>query len=216
MQIKTFLLPLLCLALSLSGCSEPKPPTINLYRAVHIGDIDQIERNLFWDAKVNQPGPDGLTALHVAAKKGDLVVVKMLLKHGADIDASDRDGYSPLQTALLARNSLVAGYLVKQNARLDANAILREAVRLGQADRDVIDFLAKQGAELDSPDEQGNTPLHIAILNGHRVNAKYLVEKGADIDLADRSGRTPLELAIERGEADIERMLRQFGASSKP
>lgn len=215
MQIKAALL-FLCLTLGLSGCSEPEPPTINLYRAVHIGDIDQIERNLFWDTKVNQPGPDGLTALHVAVKKGDLVVVKMLVKHGADIDAPDKAGRSPLLTALLARNPLVAEYLVKQQARLDADAVLRETVRLGQADRDVIDFLVKQGAELDLPDEQGNTPLHIAILNGHRVNAKYLVKKGADIDLADRSGRTPLEMAIERNEVDIERMLRQFGASTKP
>jgi hypothetical protein len=199
-----------------SGCSKPQQPTINLYRAVHIEDIDQIERNLFWDAKVNQPGPDGLTALHVATQKGGLVVVKMLLEHGADIEALDKEGHTPLATALLARNTLVAEYLVKQGAKLDPDALLQETVRQGRADRDGLEFLIKQGADLDAPDAAGNTPLHQAILIGHRVIAKYLVQKGANIDATDRAGRTPLQLAIERGDKDIEQMLRQFGAATSP
>ncbi len=211
MQIKLVLLLSVSLII-LTACSKPEPPTINLYRAVHVGDIDQIGRNRYWDADVNQPGPDGLTVLHVAARKGSLVIVKMLLEHGADKEALNNQGHTPLASALFARNTLVAEFLVKQQASLDPDALLLEAVHLGRADRDVIDFLVKQGASLDSRDAQNNTALHLAILNGHRVIAKYLVQKGADIDATDNSGRTPLQLAIELDEKDIAQILRKFGA----
>ncbi len=211
MQIKNLLLLLLWLAI-LTACSTPEPPTINLYRAVHVEDLDQIERNLYWNADVNKPAPDGLTALHVAARKGSLVIVKMLLDHGADTEVLNNQGHTPLASALFARNTLVADYLLKQQASLDPDALLREAVLLGQADRDVIDFLVRQGASLDSPDAQGNTPLHLAIQKGHRVVAKYLMQKGADINIADQSGRTPLALAIELDEKAIQQMLLKYGA----
>jgi ankyrin repeat protein len=207
---------LIALAVLLGACTKPEPPTINLYRAVHISDIDQIERNLRWGADVNQPGPDGLTALHVAAGKGSLVIVKMLLQEGADPELKDPQGNTPLSTALLTRNTLVAGYLVKQGVPLDPNAILQKAVRQGQADRDVIDFLVKRGAELDRQDPQGNPALHLAILNGRRVIAKYLINKGADINLVNSAGKSPLALANELGEKDIERMLIDFGAVITP
>ena len=215
MQSKLILTTTLCLAIFI-GCSTPEPPTINFYRAVHIGDIDQIERNLYWNVDVNKPGPDGLTALHVAVHKGSLVVVKMLLRHDADLEATDGEGNTPLAAALLARNTLVADYLVNQQAMVDANALLEKTIRQGKADRDVIDFLVKHGAELNSPNAQGNPPLHQSILDGYRVIAKNLVRKGADINARNSAGHTPLELAMEIGEQDIARMLRQFGADTSP
>ena len=52
------------------GCSEPSPPTINLQRAVEIGDLDQLERNLHFQADVNEPGPTGLTHCIPPRRKG--------------------------------------------------------------------------------------------------------------------------------------------------
>jgi ankyrin repeat protein len=199
---------------TLTACSEPQPPTINLYRAVNIGDIDQIQRNLYWHADVNQPGPDGATPLHVAARKGSLVIVKMLVEQGADLEARDKQSQTPLSNALFTRNTQVAAYLISQGASLEPDTLLQKTVGMGAADRDVIDFLVKQGAQLERRDQAGNAPLHLAILNGHRVTAKYLVQKGADIDALDKAGRTPLQLAIELGEQDIARMLRVYGATT--
>ena len=202
----------LCLSL-LAGCSNQPEPTINLSRAVQIGDIDQLERNLYWGADVNKPGPDGQAPLHVAAQKGSLVMSKILVKHQADLEALNPQGHTPLLKALIARNTIVAEYLVQSGAKLDPDKALHITAALGSADRDVIGFLVKQGATLDNLDEKGNTPLHSAILNDQRVTAKYLINRGASLDIVNREGLTPLALAVKRDNQDIIRILRQFGAS---
>lgn len=212
MQIPQLLWLLIILTIQ-TACSQPEPPTINLYRAVHIGDLDQVERNLYWNSDIDQTGPDGQTALHIATRKGSLVMVKMLVEQGANLEAENSQGRTPLATALLARNTLVANYLAKQHARLDPDKLLHLTVRQGEADRDVIEFLLNQGADLDKPDDEGNTALHLAINQGNRVIAKYLVQRGADIDKTDSAGRTPLQLAIELKQTDIEKMLQRFGAT---
>jgi ankyrin repeat protein len=205
-------LSLICLY-ALIGCSQPSEPTITIERAVQVGDIDQLERNIHWNADINKPGPNGLSPLHVAATKGSLVMTKILVKHGADLELVDPQGHTPLLKALVARNTIIAEYLFKQGAKLDPNTALHETARLGSADRDVIGFLLRQGASLDNTDAEGNTPLHSAILNDQRVVAKYLINRGASLDIRNRAGLTPLAMAMARENRDIERILRQFGAS---
>ncbi len=48
-------------------------------------------------ADVNIPGPDGRTALHVAAKELEPAIVRALVEHGADLDAVNDDGKTALQ-----------------------------------------------------------------------------------------------------------------------
>jgi ankyrin repeat protein len=211
MWLRTLLIVILSLWLA-AGCSEPTPPTITLHRAVKIGDLDQFERNLYWNSDVNQAGPDGMTPLHTAAQKGSLVMSRILVKHGADLSALDAEGHTPLIKSLIARNTLLADFLVKQGATLDADAILHETARLGSADRDVIDFLVKQGGSIDHQNERDDTPLHTAIRHGQRTVVKYLLIKGAHLDLVNQENQTPLGLAIALEHDDIARLLRQFGA----
>jgi ankyrin repeat protein len=215
MSKKFNILSLACLFL-LIGCSQPSEPTITLARAVQIGDIDQLERNIHWNADINKPGPNGLTPLHIAAMKGSLVMTKILVKNGADLEVTDSQDHTPLLKALVARNAIVADYLFKSGAKLDPNSALHETARLGSADRDVIEFLIRQGAILDNTDTDGNTPLHSAILNDQRVVAKYLINRGANLEIRNRAGMTPLALAITRKNQGIERILRQFGANDSP
>ncbi|MBL3527374.1 MAG: ankyrin repeat domain-containing protein [gamma proteobacterium endosymbiont of Lamellibrachia anaximandri] len=203
-------------ALLLIACSAQEPPTVNLYRAVHVGDIDQIERNLYWDADVNAPGPDGRSALHVAAEKGRLVVIKILLKNGAAIDQLDAAGQTSLGTALLARRTLAAAYLAKQGARLDANNLLLKTAAAGSLDRDVLDFLLKQGADINTVDDEGNNALHIAASKDQRIAAKHLITGGIDLNAINAAGQTPLGIAQQTGSKDISDMLKRFGVVTAP
>ncbi|MET0070795.1 MAG: ankyrin repeat domain-containing protein [Candidatus Thiodiazotropha sp.] len=203
---------LICI-LTFIGCTQPNEPTITISRAVQIGDIDQLERNIHWNADIDKPGPDGQSPLHVAASKGSLVMTKILVKNGADLEVADPQGHTPLLKALIARNTIVADFLFKSGAKLDPDGALHETAKLGSADRDVIGFLLRQGATLDHTDAEGNTPLHSAVLNDQRVVVKYLVNRGASLDIRNNAGLSPLAVAIERNNQDIVRILRQFGAS---
>ena len=46
----------------------------------------------------------------------------------------------------------------------------------------MVQILLAHGANVDPPDDMGNTPLHHAVYAGHTRVIRVLVENGADID----------------------------------
>jgi ankyrin repeat protein len=198
--------------LTISGCTEPDRPTISLYRAVHVGDINQLERHLHWGADVNAPDPDGNMPLHVASARGRLIVARMLLDGGAKVDARNRDGQTPLYVALMNGRTQLAQMLVQRGAQFDPDGLLREVARNGVADRDVIRYLVANGGDINSSDKNGDTPLHLAVRQGERVVAKHLIDQGADVNALNQAGEAPLDIAIRRDDSDITQLLQRNGA----
>jgi ankyrin repeat protein len=198
--------------LMVSGCTEPDRPTISLYRAVHAGDINQLERHLYWGADVNAPDPDGNTPLHVASERGRLIVVRMLLDGGAKVDALDSNGKTPLYVALMNGRTQLAGLLMERGAKLDADDMLHAVARNGVADRDVFRFLVANGGDVNSRDKNGDTPLHLAVRQGERVVARQLIDQGADVNAVNRAGEAPLDVAVRRNDRDIMQLLQRNGA----
>lgn len=217
MQIPFLTLLLFGTILTLAGCEEPTKPTINLYRAVHIGDIDQIKRHLYWGTDVNRPGPNGDYPLHVAVSQGRVAIAKDLLRHGADVDARDAIGRTPLHRALLSGKVPSATLLLNRKPGDDLQALLVELVGEGAADPDTLAFLIRQGVNINEYSEDGYVPLHYAVASGNVKLAKRLITAGADVNLPDAKGSTPL--AIAQTIADpasakiITQLLEQYGAS---
>jgi ankyrin repeat protein len=58
-------------------------------------------------------------------------------------------------------------------------------------------------------DNDGNTPLHYATLNGHTHIAKLLLDENADINTQDNDGNTPLHYAAQKGYSEIIKLLFQ-------
>lgn len=59
----------------------------------------------------------GSTPLHLAAAGGHLDVVKLLLEHGADINAMDRGRSTPLIAALRNKHRELADFLMSKGAQ---------------------------------------------------------------------------------------------------
>jgi ankyrin repeat protein len=205
------------LALLLAACGKPSPPTVNLYRAVQVGDLDQIKRHIYWGTDLNQPDPNGDMPLHVAARGGQVGISRELAEHGAALAAPNAAGQTPLDLALTNGKTQVAALLAEAGAPLEPQASLVALVRAGISDRDSFDFLFRRGADVNRPDGVGQAPLHLAVSLGRLETVRRLLLRGADVNQPNDSGATPLALARALDPkapdtADIIATLRQYGA----
>lgn len=203
---------LILLPVLLLSCTQPEPPTISLYRAIQAGDLNQIKRHLHHDTDINQPDREGQMPLHVAAERGRLVISRMLIEHGAQLEARNRGGHTALETAVLAGKIQVAQLLLRRGATLDAPALLFEAICADANFRDVLEFLVRQGADVNALDDSGDTPLVLAARLGRRLLVKRLIDQGADVNLPSAGGVTPLAAARATGNRDVIRLLKSNGA----
>jgi ankyrin repeat protein len=76
-------------------------------------------------------------------------------------------------------------------------------------------LIAKDPSVLDSKTEDGRTPLHVAVIGGHKELVEYLIREGANIDAPDKEGRTPLLNAIIFKKPELAHMLIERGADVK-
>lgn len=196
----------------LGACSEPDKPSISLYLAVQRGDLDQLERHIYWGSDIDAPLPNGQYPLHAAAQQGRIVMVKTLLKHGAVIDQKTDDGNTALDVAILAGRTQIAELLLKEGAQLDASALLAKAAQAGSTDRDVVRFLIARGADTEYRDAVGDTPLLIAIRQDNHRLASHLVSQGAEVNVTTADGKTALALATELGLSELVSLLKRQGA----
>lgn len=203
---------LLLSTLLLTACGEPDRPNIPLGLAVARGDLDQLERHMYWGTDMETPDRDGRRPLHVAAQRGNVVLVRKLLDHGVQIEAPDAGGRSALQLAILAGRTQAADLLLARGATLDADALLLAAARAGNPDRDVVRYLVAHGADTEARGTDGDTPLLLAVRGGHMRLARHLVDAGAEVNVRDAGGMSALTLARRAASTEMASMLERYGA----
>jgi ankyrin repeat protein len=176
------------------------------------------------------------TVLSASIQSGNLQLVKILLKAGANVNAvytyqQETNGFtrpkSPLQDAVALANLDMSKILLEAGADVSvdwpihcpsisvwlegkagmlATAILRGNVELFQ-------LLLDSGANIDSipPTEKSITALQAASDGGHLSIVETLLRRGAEVD-AGSELRTALELAVLNGHAGVAFALLEAGA----
>ena len=102
-----------------------------LWAAVRAGDAKAVAAALDGGARVNATNEIGVTALWIAAGKGKLDVIDLLICRGADVNARDGIWYqTPLSLAVGGRRLAAAHRLIKAGAK-DVEAALFTAASQG-------------------------------------------------------------------------------------
>lgn len=162
------------------------------------------------NAKVHRPKHqyDGRTPLMSAACGNNLVLVKLLLEHGADPFLKDGSGFTALTFAEIF-GKRVANYLRKIMSVSPAASELpiHDAARAGIVER--VAALLEQGVDVDSRNDMQSTPLHCAAQGGRAEVVKLLLERGAAVDAPNVHGSPPLLLTHE---PEVARLLLEAGA----
>ncbi|MCB9844774.1 MAG: ankyrin repeat domain-containing protein [Phycisphaeraceae bacterium] len=180
-----------------------------------VGRADSLRWALGTGIEVDAPDASGRTALHYAARLGDLSSVTMLLEAGAGVDVRDAQGRTPLHDASEFDRADVASELIARGATADAVDRLGQtpthlAARAGASE--AIGALAGAGARLDRLDDLGWTPAHHAASEREAGAMRALIRAGASVDIADFQGVRPAHLAARVGSAAVLRALQAAGA----
>ncbi|MCX6774435.1 MAG: ankyrin repeat domain-containing protein [Candidatus Micrarchaeota archaeon] len=104
------------------------------------------------------------------------------------------------KSTIPAKPSLIGKKDIADEKALDQrwlNAKLREASE--KDDQVDIENLIKAGADVNSKDSGGWTPLMFAAQSGHMGICNLLIEKGAKIDAREENGRNAIMIAYQAG-----------------
>ena len=158
------------------------------------------------------PPPSRRIHCHVITPVARLNMVKMLVKAGAGVRATDSEGYTCLMLAASCGHTEIVRYLVGLpdvdvnhrdiNNKTALHCALDQNVPAG-----VVRVLIDAGTDIDAKDNLGCSHLHLAGLLGQLSNVKMLVEAGAGVRGTDKKGYTCLMLAVYSGHTETVRYL---------
>jgi len=191
-----------------------------LYLACENANPTIIERLLKAGVDPNSVSTEGETALMTVARTGVVEAAKVLLDHGAKVDAREEwHGQTALMWAVDEQHPAMAKELIAHGADVNAVSNINKWERqvtseprdkwlpLGgltpllfaarQGCVECANVLLEGGAKINTTDPDGISPVLLAIINGHYDVAGFLLNKGADPNLADDTGRTALFSAVD-------------------
>jgi len=140
---------------------------------------------------------NGLYLINACKSKNE-VIVKFLVKHGADINKEDEYGKTPLFYACLEGHENIVKYLIKYGAEINKSDLTDGTPLFDACDKgheNIVKYLIEYGADINKENIYEKTPIFYACEKGHENIVKYLTEHGADINKENIRGSTPLIIA---------------------
>nr|XP_029731478.1 protein phosphatase 1 regulatory subunit 16A isoform X1 [Aedes albopictus]XP_029731479.1 protein phosphatase 1 regulatory subunit 16A isoform X1 [Aedes albopictus]XP_029731480.1 protein phosphatase 1 regulatory subunit 16A isoform X1 [Aedes albopictus]XP_029731481.1 protein phosphatase 1 regulatory subunit 16A isoform X1 [Aedes albopictus] len=166
---------------------------------------------LDYGANVNAQDSERWTPLHAAATCGHLNLVKILIGRGANLLSVNADGNMPYD---ICDDEEALDYIEAEMSKRGVTQELIDETRAATETQMLKDLqdTAAQGGDLEVPDSQGATPLHIASANGYTRVVEFLLEQHVSTDAVDHDLWTPVHAAACWGHLEVLEMLAQSGA----
>lgn len=219
-----------------------------LHDVAAIGDLLKVTEMIDAGEDINEKDADGHIPLYLSVRGNHRHIVKFLIDGGAEFNIKEEKIYEALLTCdesiveMLLRKSknyhihdaitLGAFSIVKKKLEINPNLknaidkLLRIAAGSGQPR--VVQLFIEYGANVNSRDKVGMTPLHWAA-DANALPAEYewkkqdglkevvnlLLNNGAYVNVKDKCGWTPVRYAENRGLIGVEKILKRHGIQQK-
>ncbi|MGN0821159.1 MAG: ankyrin repeat domain-containing protein [Akkermansia sp.] len=208
------------LMLTLGAASETKTKngSTPLILAASKGHEDVVRLLLEEGADIEAKNKYGNTPLILAASRDREDVVRLLLERGAQVCTKNNQGltaYDRANTASLKdllEKTALRKIIAEQLHTNTPDALLLESAKEGK-DKIAEILIDERGANPETKDKMGNTPLILAAYEGHEAVVRLLLEKGANIEAKNKLHNTPLILAAWEGHEAAVRLLLEKGAN---
>lgn len=143
---------------------------------------------------------DELIPLLYAAHKHNFKAVKLLIEHGAEVNAKDQDGNTVLHYAVLDNDTQTVRFLLENQADANirnAEGFLPLLYAVRNNNPEAVKLLTEHGAKVNDHDINGNTPLHYALLGNNEDIARILLENGAKSSIKNSDRQTVMTLCAQ-------------------
>ncbi|XP_043394958.1 serine/threonine-protein phosphatase 6 regulatory ankyrin repeat subunit A isoform X5 [Chelonia mydas] len=202
----------------LKGGKAQETP-LHIAACIHEGE-KVAEMLLKSGADVNVEQENGETAMHVAARHGNLRMIKALIEEGGELTSQSKAGECPLHIAVqhchLPVVEEILNYLATEKSHAEASACVNQENKndwsplLMAAERGhtaIVKILLQHHARVDVFDEHGKAALHLAAENGHDQIADMLLWHKAFVNAKTKLGLTPLHLSAQNGYNHLVKLL---------
>lgn len=136
--------------------------TNKLYNAVLHNQVDVVEQLIKSGIDIDYMFPEGKNSLHIAAERGNLDMVKLLLIYGADSDAKTHDDKTARTLAANNKHNKVVSCIRKfKSQELDSNYLIdeeREVRKSAQTRKEEHGYYSGSSVNLLKPGAQKNNP----------------------------------------------------------
>ncbi|WOG85192.1 hypothetical protein DCAR_0104380 [Daucus carota subsp. sativus] len=213
-----------------------------LYVAAKLGYVDFVKEMIKYydigDAAIK--ARNGSDAFHIAAKQGNLEVVKILMDALPELSLTfDQSNTTALHSASSQGHAEVVKFLMEKNGNLvtigksNKKTALHSAARnehlevvkvlltlhmaaKGQSVEVVNELISSKPDLINMLDSKGNTALHIATRKGRTKIILALLSRKEILDkkAINKSGETALDTAEKTGHSEIANILEEHGVQS--
>ncbi|KAK7312514.1 hypothetical protein VNO77_36423 [Canavalia gladiata] len=188
----------------------------SLYVAAEYGYVDMVREMIqYYDlADAGIKARNGFDALHIAAKQGDLDVLKILMEVHPELSMTvDPSNTTALHTAATQGHTEIVKFLLEAGsglatiARSNGKTPLHSAARNGHVEVVKV-LIGKEPAVTTRTDKKGQTALHMAVKGQNLEVVEELIKADpSSINMVDNKGNTALHIATRKGRAQIVKLL---------
>ncbi|OEJ15258.1 hypothetical protein BFL38_13205 [Brachyspira hampsonii] len=159
---------------------------VSLIKSASIGNNAENINYLVKNLGIDVDTKDTNTMLHYAVGNGSIEAASELIKLGANIDNTNANFKTSLH------------YVIENNS----NKLLES-----------VNLLLSKNANPNIKDKNGNTALHLAVMNAHKSKSKYievinaLIKYNTDINILNDQNQLALNIAVINNDTEISNIL---------